>query len=236
MSLEDDFRTRAKLVMAYLRSLKSLEKMHSQPGRRFYRTAATITASRAASFIMMYNCVEFAVRETTAGIRREIVLQRCDFHGLRDYWKHEIARVHFQERLNQGTNHADFLESVVAFMPGSVDWKDQVNRVPFPGNVDHERLLAFTKRIGHRWRPPASSLGGVDLYLIRQKRNDLAHGNETFEEVGSNYRTQDIIEKFDRVRTFMISYIRSVERYRRTQKFRRPVRRNTPSAPLGTPD
>jgi hypothetical protein len=221
MSLETDFRARAKLVMGYLRSLKSLEKMHSQPGKRFYRTAATITASRAASFIMMYNCVEFAVRETTAGIRKEIVSQKCDFHALKDYWKHEITRIHFYEKLSQGTNHIGFLEEVVAFMPGSVEWKEHMQRVPFAGNVDHERLLGFVRQIGHRWRPPPSCLGGIDLYLIRQKRNDLAHGTETFEEVGSPYRTQDMIEKFERVRTFMISYIRSVEQYCRRQKFRR---------------
>lgn len=219
MSLEKDFRERARLVMAYLRSLKSLEKMHSRPGRRFYRTAATITASRAASFIMMYNCVEFAVRELAMAIRREIVLQDCQFGLLKKHWKEEIAKAHFHERLAQGTNHIDLLEDFVAFTPGVVDWRAELGRVPFPGNVDNDRLFQFVKKIDHKWRPPPSSLGGTDLYLIRQMRNDLAHGHETFEAVGANYQTQDIIIKFERVRTFMISFIRSLERYKEQRLF-----------------
>lgn len=207
------------MVTGYLRSLKSLERVHNQPGRRFYRTRATITASRAASFIMIYNCIEFTIREISTGLRREIIAHDCSFDRLKTYWREEIIRAHYQDRLFQGTNHVELLKDVAAFVPGRLDWKSDLQRIPFNGNVDHVQLARFIKRIEHRWRPPPSSLGGADLYLVRQMRNDLAHGLETFEDVGASYQTQDIVDKFERIKKYMFSLIKALERYRVTRSF-----------------
>jgi len=106
-------------------------------------------------------------------------------------------------------------------MPGQLTWKSESHELPFPGNIDQSELLRFVKRIGYRWKPPKRSLGGTDLNLIRQMRNDLAHGKQTFEDVGALYSTQDIVEKFDRIREFMISFLRAVDRYKVKQLYQR---------------
>lgn len=220
MSVESDFLERTKRVTGYLRSLKSLEKAHNMPGRGFYRATSAVTASRAAAFIMMYNCIEFGIREAMVALRMEIMTQGCAFGELRNYWKEEITRANFHSRLTQGTNHVQFLRDMTQFMPGSVGWKGDLERIPFSGNVDHLELLQFIRKIEHRWKPPPTSLGGSDLYLIRQMRNDLAHGNETFEEVGSNFQTDDLLTKFQRARKFMVSLIKTLNRYQRLQLYR----------------
>lgn len=221
MSVEERFRVRAQDVSDYLKSLQSLERVHNTPGRGFYRATAAITASRASAFIMIYNCVEFGAREALVGLRQEILAGSSAFTALKDYWQEEIARAHFRDRLTQGTNHDIFIRDVARFAPGIIDWRSDMHRLPFPGNVDNEELLRFVTRIESGWRPPRSCLGGSDLVLIRQMRNTLAHGAETFEAVGSQFSTQDIIEKFRRVRTFMVSLIKALERYRVGRHYRR---------------
>jgi hypothetical protein len=219
MAAEDAFVQRTKAVTAYLRSLKDLERKHRTPGRGFYRATAAITASRAASFIMMYNCIEFGIREATVDLRREIASGGCSFVELHPYWREEIARAKFHDKLKQGINHLQLLKEVALFAPGDVDWANDLNKIPFAGNVDNQRLIDFVRRIDHRWRPPPSTLGGSDLDLIRRMRNDLAHGKEEFESVGASFGTDDLLEKYQRARTFMVSLIKALDRYRAQRRY-----------------
>lgn len=219
MTLETQFVDRTKSVIAYLRSLKALEKAHHTPGRGFYRSAEAISASRAASFIMMYNCVEFGVRETAVTLRKHISSSAPQFVDLRPHWREEIVRIKFFDRVQQGTNHSHLMRDFASFIPGVVDWGRQVERIPFAGNIDQARLFEFVGSLGHKWRPPKSSFGGTDLDLIKRMRNDLAHGNEEFEAIGAQFDTDELIEKYDRVRKFMVSLIRSLEKYGNEQRY-----------------
>lgn len=212
--IEAEFRSRISAVSFYLRSLRELEARHKTPGSGFYRAAATLSASRAASFIMIYNCVEFATRETIAGVRKYIQTDTAAFHEITEFWQEDIIRMHFKKKLEDGINHTTLLKEFRSFVPGKVDWLQRENSMPFPGNIDHERLIKFAKDIGVRkWRPPARTLGGSDLLTVRTTRNELAHGEETFESVGGNYSVTDIVDKLDRIRSFMCSYIRMMDRY-----------------------
>jgi HEPN superfamily protein len=213
MSADAGFRIRAKEVRAYLRSLHSLEK-NIRPGRSFYRATAAITASRAAAFIMIYNSVEYAAREALVELRSDITLNGSAFDKIILHWRQEIIKAHFYDRLRQGTNFMHFLNELTQFMPGRLDWNATERDLPFSGNIDHEELFRFVGRIGYRWKPPKVSLGGTDLQLVRKMRNDLAHGLESFESIGAQFTTDDITEKFDRIREFMVSFLRMVDRYK----------------------
>jgi hypothetical protein len=218
MAAEVGFRTRAKEVRAYLRSLDSLERT-VKPGRSFYRATAAITASRASAFIMIYNSVEFAAREAIIDLRGEIALRGGDFDSVLTHWREEIVRAHFYGRLQQGTNFAAFLKDLVAFLPGKLDWNQKDKELPFSGNIDHDEIFRFVSRIEYRWKPPKGSLGGTDLQLVRKMRNDLAHGIESFEAIGAQFTTSDLVIKFERIREFMLSFLRMIERYKARQLY-----------------
>jgi hypothetical protein len=218
MAAEIGFRTRAKEVRAYLRSLKSLEK-NVRPGRSFYGATAAITASRASAFIMIYNSVEFAAREAVIELRSEIALNGEAFDKFILHWREDIIKAHFYGRLQQGTNYAAFLKDLTLFIPGRIDWNAKERDLPFSGNIDHEELFRFVTRIGYRWKPPKIALGGTDLQLIRKMRNDLAHGVESFEAIGAQFTTDDIVDKFDRIREFMLSFLKMIDRYKAKQLY-----------------
>jgi hypothetical protein len=220
MTIEANFRQRSVEIADYLKSLRSLEVLHAQPGRGFYKAASAITASRASAFIMIYNCMEFGARESLIRLRQDIAASGYGYDRLKSYWQEEIVHAHFHERLQQGCNNAQLVRDFSAFAPGVVTWRNAIDRLPFPGNVDNLQLLKLAEKLEVTWRPPRSSLGGSDLVLVRQLRNVLSHGSETFEAVGSQFSTSDISDKFDRVRTFMVSLIRALERYRVRQLYR----------------
>ncbi|MGX1167234.1 hypothetical protein AB7M16_003500 [Bradyrhizobium sp. USDA 372] len=219
--IEAAFRSRIAGVSYYLRSLRELEDRHRTPGRGFYRATATLAASRAAAFIMIYNSVEFATRETIVSVRKTMQSDTILFHELLAYWKQDIVYTHFKKKLQDGVNHSNLMDEFVKFIPGKVTWLNKDEAVPFSGNIDHEKLIRFARDIGdRRWRPPKSTLGGSDLLTIKTARNELAHGEETFETVGGNYSVSDISDKLERVRDFMCSFIRMMERYEQRKVYK----------------
>ncbi|WP_027526104.1 hypothetical protein [Bradyrhizobium sp. Ec3.3] len=212
--IEAAFRARIAGVSYYLRSLRELETRHRTPGKGFYRATATLAASRAASFIMIYNCVEFATRETVISVRKSMQNDSSSFAELIAYWQQDIVHAHFKKKLQDGVNHGALLQEFVEFVPGRVSWLQKEEAVPFAGNIDHTKLIKFARDIGDRgWRPPNKTLGGSDLAIVKNARNELAHGEETFEAIGGNYSVADIADKLDRIRSFMCSYIRMMQRY-----------------------
>ena len=220
MSLEKHFRNRAKEVRAYLSSLMDIESQLAKSTKLFYRSSSMLEASRASAFSMIYNCVEFAVVETIASVRAEISNSGISFHELQTYWRNEILRFRYSDKLAKGCNHDNLLSEFRDFIPGSIGWSSDVRSLPFSGNIDHQQLIAFVGKLGKKWKPPKSTLGGSDLNLIRNTRNALAHGDDSFQDVGRNYTAHDLIEKFDRIRIFIIGFIRFFESYKRKKAFR----------------
>lgn len=221
MSKVELFNDRAKRVTVYLRSLKDLEKKHATPGRGFYSAKLAIQSSRASAFIMIYNCIEFGIREATQEVRQTISGSGLEFFELSEFWRFDLMQQNHAKRLKDGTNHDDFLRSVATDPINTSRWPEGADKVPFPGNIDNAKILRMVRKLGIRWNPPPTSLGGADLDLVRRTRNDLAHGRERFEDVGANYTTEDIMEKFVRVRRFMVSAMRAIKRHETRELYRR---------------
>jgi hypothetical protein len=219
--VEADFRRRLNEVSFYLRSLGDVEKRQLGRNKLFYRASPALAASRAASFIMIYNCVEYGTKEALAQIRQEAAVNVTRFEELIEYWQHEVVRHRYGHKLSEGVNFESFLVDMRKSLPIQPVLLKGSRPLPFSGNINHDRLIDLARKIGDKnWKPPKWSLGGSDLELVRQARNDLAHGDETFENVGSQYSIADITDKLKRIRLFMCSYIRMLDRYRTNSRYR----------------
>jgi hypothetical protein len=71
------------------------------------------------------------------------------------------------------------------------------------------------------WKIPKHTLGGSDLNLVRKRRNDLAHGEETFLNIGSSSDTLTLIAQLERIKKFFSSFLRMLERYQERHLFLR---------------
>jgi hypothetical protein len=170
---------------------------------------------------MIYNCVEYGTKEALLAIRQEAAVSVTRFEELIEYWQHEAIRHRFGRKLSEGITVENFLVDIRKSLPIQPMLLKDSRPLPFVGNINHDRLIDLARKIGdQKWKPPKSSLGGSDLELVRKMRNDLAHGDETFENVGSLYSIDDLSSKLSRIRTFMCSYIRMLDRYRIAGRYR----------------
>lgn len=223
MPISAEFQLRARAVKGYLRSLEDMERQIDKSSVNFYRATEAINASRAAAFIMMYNCIEWAVRECVSAVRQNITASGLSISEINDYWKGDIVQVRFAQRLRSGGEHASLLRHFANFLPGRVSWGSAQRALPFAGNIDHEQLFALVSEMGaDKWAVSKKLVGGSDLRIIKNARNELAHGEETFLSVGALHTTQDLIIMFARARMFTLSFISQMEEYIGAQGYKRP--------------
>jgi len=105
------------------------------------------------------------------------------------------------------------MKDIVLLVNSNLDWGGSEYELTFAGNIDHNKLFRLARALGSKWRAPKGTLGGTELEVVRQKRNDLAHGQDTFLNVGNNSDINTMIEQFDRIRKFIVSFLKMLERY-----------------------
>jgi hypothetical protein len=89
------------------------------------------------------------------------------------------------------------------------------------GNLDGAKIRQLCRRLGINYTPPKRSWAGVDLTVIRDNRNALAHGNVSFAELGQGYAVSDLKRMKMRAASFLVGLVHSSERFRRARNYRR---------------
>lgn len=202
----------------FLLHLKRMEKAQLM-GAITYGDLSTLATARASAFIMLYNIIEYSFTSAIHDIRTFIRENVSNIDSLNDYWKFDIVNSNFRHALTQGTKFKNHLEQIAEFLPGKIQWANGMDEMPFAGNVDNKSILKFNKKIGHKWNPPRSAIGGLDLEEIRKKRNDLAHGKESFEAIGSTCSSSELLAILGRVEKFIISFLKSIDSYISKRKY-----------------
>ena len=212
MSILNTIRTRINQTDDFLSHLKAIERENAL-GIKLYGDLSTIATARASIYIMIYNIAEFALSHCIQDIRTHISENVDDIGRLHSFWKTDIVNSHFKNALSQGTKHTNHIEAIVNFLPGRIEWGNGLDEIPFAGNIDSQTFFRFIKSIDHKWTPPKSTLGGLELDAIRKKRNDLAHGRESFEAIGSTVSTDELKQTLHRIEKFVTSFVRCLDTY-----------------------
>lgn len=208
---------------AILKSTRELEKRQKSNSRSHYQKQQLIASLRATTYVMLYNALESAMRSVMKSIRERIEAERIAFSDAADYWRLDTVQAAFLEKMQSGTNHGMLLTDLIPLTGSSLSWDDpKRDRLPFSGNFGQASAVKLKESLPLVWAAPANTLGGIDLDNIRERRNALAHGLETFSEAGDKVTAQDLLDMLDRVRKFMLSYITALEQYRDTQGYLRP--------------
>ena len=98
MSVEGEFRERLNAVSLYLRALSDIEKRQLKRKRLFYRVHATLAAARASAFIMIYNCVELATKDSLNTIRMDEPIKVHSYVDFDDHVQVEIISDRFTHK------------------------------------------------------------------------------------------------------------------------------------------
>lgn len=201
-----DFGERRRQVRHYLSSVAQAEReakiavaTRIQEGR--------LLALRAGTFLILYNLVEATTRAAIAAIHDNITTNRSPVSVLTLNLRKEVIRL-FKKGADPARDHTltDFPADFVAIA------LDQAHNLA--GIVDARLIRQLGERYGFSCQTMKEvTRDGVDLLTIKNNRNDLAHGTKTFEEVGRDYTSIELLLLSRRSMHYMNGILNNVARY-----------------------
>lgn len=195
--LQAEFRQQVRAIYKYLRMLQFIDQGSAQLLARGAVNPrpidlATTHVLKASVYLHLYNLIEATVRSALARVAKEIEAQNLTFVQLTKEWQASWLKTtgRSTEALNAEARLASLLEvathivsqNTVAFEPDLPG-----------GNVDDRRIEKLLERHGvalklHptlrvRVKKPILNEHGP-LGVVRLRRNELAHGLDSFEQCG----------------------------------------------------
>ncbi|WP_027584224.1 MAE_28990/MAE_18760 family HEPN-like nuclease [Bradyrhizobium sp. Ai1a-2] len=200
-----DFEDRKRQVRHYLAVVTRQERSAGIGASRVEE--GRLLTLRAGTFLVLYNLIEASTRGAIEAIHDQITTNEAPFTLLSTSLRKEVVRL-FKKAADPSTNHTvdDFPSAFVAIA--------LAQGMELSGNVDARviRKIGATYGFSHTTRSPLTR-DGNDLLTIKTNRNDLAHGRKTFEEIGRDHTTRELLLLARRSMRYMDDILANVAHY-----------------------
>lgn len=142
-------------------------------------------------FLLLYNLIESTLRESITHIHEVLKGEEIHFNQLRPEFRKEILNRAKSDKI--GINN--LCQSTAVDISIQLLAATFRANIIFSGNIDHQEVCKQAKIYGFKTESDyGETKHGVSLKLIKDKRNDLAHGNFSFSEIGKSYSVEQINE------------------------------------------
>ena len=162
---------------------------------------------KANGFLLLYNLIEATIRNSISAILNSISTDKLTFKLLSD----NLKKLWINQEINKTKDISKFKEKVSELSEKILNDKllEFTNEcVNISGNIDAQRIREIAKKFGY-----LEPKDGRGLQTIKDKRNQLAHGEFTFSDIGKNYTSNDLIDYKSEVVTFIENVLNNVETY-----------------------
>lgn len=206
LPLIEDFDKRREQVKRYLALVSSAERQALLGASRKI-DLDRLHILRAGTFLILYNLIEASARGALEAIHEDMAAKRVKFGQLSPILRREVVKG-FKRKANPDS-HSDLIDLPVDFVAAALDVDHH-----FSGNVDSKLIRKIAEIYGFSTCTDNSlTNNGADLLQIKSNRNDLAHGDKTYDEVGRNVTVRDLIGVSLRSTAFMSQMLGNVQDY-----------------------
>ena len=215
---KDDFNTRKEEIENYFRFLKIFDDDNTKI--QFFENGKTVvekieskflTILLANAFLILYNLIEATVRNSIVELYLKIEEDNISFeqlnNNLRKLWIKQKT-----DNLKEGNFRQDKLREHIMDIAQSILEKETIKlskeSIELSGNIDAQKIRELAQQIGFE-----TTSNGRNLVNIKNKRNKLAHGEQTFYDVGKDYSVNDLFELKDETFVYLENVINKIEIY-----------------------
>ena len=223
------FEERREEVEVYFRFLKQAlhEDVHLFfPRKRTWNRrpfdSDTSRILKASGFLVLYNLIECTVRLAIRRLHftlRENNLSYGDASPeIRSLWVKSFMRDLSKNRASHSTylTMAQEIANIVA-NESALEFKEDA--IPLAGALDAKRLREIGKSYGLSRFSVSMSADGDYLKTIKDRRNELAHGHESFKKCGGNYSVDDLLAMKKAVIKCMRAFLRNMKRFLENREY-----------------
>lgn len=208
--MKADFQARKREISRYIRFVDEIARekltiVDSRSKDNVYDSGVQselIKTLKASAFLLLYNLLESTLKNSIEAIFDELQGKGVNFDSCRDELRHVVLGN--LKRRNIDDVVPD-ISRIATDLISATFRKDTL----FSGNVDGRLVRATAKEYGFN-APRRSS---DELFVVKSNRNDLAHGNKTFSEVGREYDMRRVKGITNEVFHYLSELIDNVETY-----------------------
>lgn len=203
-----DFEDRKRQVRHYLAVVMKAERT-ARIGTATSAENGRLLILRAGTFLVLYNLIEATTRGAIEAIHDKITTQAVPFGSLTITLRGEVVN-----RFKRGSGANSAKLHTMADFPSAFVAVTLAQGIDLSGNVDAKAIRELGSCYGFSCITENSrTRDGSDLVTIKQNRNDLAHGRKTFEEVGRDHTSTELILLSRRAMRYMGEIAMNVSLY-----------------------
>jgi len=163
--------------------------------------------------IMLYNLIESSISNAIEEIHCNIHSNEISFNLLKDDFKSLIIKNTKQFKPNELISR---INDIATDIIKHTFKKDDL----FSGNVDAKQIRELAKQYGFNSNTDnTKTKGGWHLLTIKNKRNDLAHGNFSFAEVGKDYTVEELKDMKNTTICYISEILDNIESYLNNKEY-----------------
>jgi hypothetical protein len=187
------------------------------------KTEITVTTSLKASVVLMlYNAVESTVTKSLERMHEILIHKNLKFDDCNENLK-ELVAVYYEKAKDKSPNihnkipfilrFYDYIRSMHSF---ELSYKELSKFYSlYSGNLDSKSIISILGKYGVGFQEKTS-----ELRTIKKNRNSLAHGEQTFEEVGRDLPTPQLESMKVKTFEYLEKMIDVIEKYINNEEFR----------------
>ncbi len=209
-SLFEDFDERSQEVSKYFLFLKNLEKgsIKLEMGKENTKIkdidTELLKTLKATGFLLLYNLIESTMTNGIEAINDKIKDDQKNFDHLRDELREIIIK-------NFKNKSAKDLARKIQNISVNIVSEGLDNKKMFSGNVNNKVIKELSQSYGFCAQTHKKNRDGNDLINIKNHRNDLAHGSQSFKEIGRNTTADELVEIQKRVVCYLREILLNIE-------------------------
>lgn len=210
-----DFQERVEEINRYFAFLEKLGQETTQlsvlkdDGQRenIPLDSQLIKTLKANSFLLLYNLVESSMRNAVTAIFDELKNKKVSYNlvsteikkiVIENFKKRSPENIHFKIR--------DISTDIIAAGFQSQEL--------FSGNIDKKEVRKTARNFGFSFNTEYNKTKhGESLDMIMNKRNDLAHGNKSFAEIGKDITVEELLKIKEEVTAYLEQILNNINQY-----------------------
>ncbi|QUW27444.1 hypothetical protein J8Y16_04780 [Bacillus cereus] len=197
----------------FIKSHSSIDKPDEEP--------SYVKGEKGLFFVQLYGVVEYTVRETVATTIASINNEECKYKDCKPLFMSIALNSYFDSLTNIGDSKKwDKRWEILTIMNSDSILNLSDELMPTDGgNIKYKQLASIWKSFCIE-DPilPRQNIGGYLNELV-EKRNLIAHGNQTPEEVGSRFTSNDLEIRFAAINELCSYIIATFEDYIVNKKY-----------------
>ena len=217
-STKQDFDNRKSEIENYFKFLKIFDDDYTQI--QYKKDGGIITEKIqpqfqiiliANAFLILYNLIESTVRNSIIEIYTKIEDDDIAFEELSENLQ-KIWIKQTTDKLKENNFKAETLRDYVLSLANDILQKETIklakDKMDFSGNLDAGKIRELAGKIGFD-----KAVNGRNLVAIKDKRNRLAHGEQTFYDVGKDFSVGELNDLKNETFEYLSDIINNIEKF-----------------------